>query len=128
MQNQVEGRNGGGIGVYQDVGAHTGAIIGRGSSGSGPELHGEVSNGFPTILQQVSKYASIPDAKDVDLVLLDGGANDLPLTNVFNWTASTASYLEAKTREYCGDDMKYLLNIVASAKMQNFFLPGLRIS
>ena len=113
VMNEVTNRNGGGIGVYKTVAAHTGAIIGNGNSGSGPEQDGEVPRSFPTILQQVSKWESIPDAKDVDLVLVDGGINDVKIEHILNIFDPTD--IAGATEQHCHQDMKSLLSAIAGA-------------
>ena len=68
------------IGVYKTVEAHHGAKIGRGDSTVKDKLPGELSTRYPTILQQVDRLSTIPDAGEIDLVLVTGGPNDLPIT------------------------------------------------
>ena len=118
--NQVSAKTAGSIGVYLTVAAHTGAIIGVGSpttfDPSQVRISGEIPSSYPTILQQVNEYASIPDAKDdVALVLMDGGINDVDLKNVFNWSLCTQPYMVALTQQHCHAGMKVLLSAVASA-------------
>jgi lysophospholipase L1-like esterase len=106
-------------GVYRTNEAHHGAKIGRGDSTVKDEMPGEMSSRWPTILQQVDSLSSISDAAEVDLILLDGGANDLPITDVMMKTPP--SQLEAakanliiKVHEYCFDDMVFMLQKVCS--------------
>jgi hypothetical protein len=118
--NQVSAKSAGSIGVYLTVAAHTGAIIGVGDpttfNPSQVRVSGEIPSSYPTILQQVNEYASIPDAKDdVALVLVDGGINDLNLSNVLNWSLCTQAYMVSQTQQHCHTDMKVLLSAVASA-------------
>ncbi len=115
VMNEVTNRNGGGIGVYKTVAAHTGAIIGNGNSGSGPSgQDGEVPRSFPTIFQQVPNcLASIPDAKDIDLVLVDGGINDVKIEHILNIFDPTD--IAAATEQHCHQDMKVLLTGIAGA-------------
>jgi hypothetical protein len=114
VMNEVATRNGGGIGLYKTVAAHTGAIIGVGNSDSGPELNSEVPNSFPTILEQVNKWKSIPDAKDVDLVLVDGGINDVGISTILN-IHDKPNLLQDATQQHCYKDMKTLLAAITSA-------------
>ncbi|MCQ6559353.1 SGNH/GDSL hydrolase family protein [Paenibacillus mendelii] len=72
----------GGIGFYKTVLAHSGAIIGAGVTNIQPSLPGEVPTSFPTVLQQVDLFTDLPD--HVDLVLMDGGMNDIDIRNVLN--------------------------------------------
>lgn len=68
------------LSVIKEVYAHSGAIIGSESlppkRGVGPE----VPYDYPTILQQVNNYPGI--AEQVDLVLIDGGINDVGLSKI----------------------------------------------
>ena len=107
------------IGVYPTIKAHHGAKIGRGDNTTKDELPGEMSTRFPTILQQVNSLSPIPDALDIDLIIINGGANDLPITDVM--LLSKPSQLEAekaslttRTRQYCFDDMIFMLQKVVS--------------
>ncbi len=105
--------------VYRTVKAHHGAKIGRGDNTTKGEMNGEISSRWPTILQQVDALSSIPDAAEVDLILIDGGANDLPITGVMLESDSTKlaavkQQLIADTRRYCFDDMIFMLQKVIS--------------
>jgi lysophospholipase L1-like esterase len=102
------------IGVYRTVAAHNGAIIGNGDTTTGPELNGEVPTKYPTILQQVDKLASLPDAQYVDLVLVEGGINDVQLKVIFDWRQSDQSLI-SRVEQYCHQDMRVLLTRIASA-------------
>jgi len=100
--------------VYTTDKSHHGAKIGRGDNTVKGEMPGEMSSRWPTILQQVASLSSIPDASEIDLVLVNGGANDLPITDVM--MTSSPSQLEnekanlrARTHQYCFDDMAFLL-------------------
>jgi len=112
VAQRVQQDNGGGIGVYSDVAAHTGAIIGRTVTQPAPELPGEVPTSGPTVFQQVQKLAARPSAPFVDLVLVDGGINDIGLNQIFDWM-STVDIASACV-QYCLDDMKQLLSAVGA--------------
>jgi lysophospholipase L1-like esterase len=98
------------IGVYKTVRAHSGAVIGanRSEVASKPQLPGEINTGEPTIIQQVNAYQGNPDA--VDLILLDGGINDIPPREILNPLAE--SNLVEETKQHCLDDMNKLLTQV----------------
>lgn len=73
--------------------AHSGAVIdGKPDPGILPdvEYQGELNIGTPTVMQQVDravkKYTELRriSADDVDLIIINGGINDLNLRNIFN--------------------------------------------
>lgn len=102
------------IGVYLTVEAHHGAVIGRGKYNKYDQLHGELSTDYPTIHQQVEKVAGQADAPDVDLVIMDGGANDLPITKVilesdYNQLNQIAATFKQDIERYSYHDFKDLL-------------------
>lgn len=112
-----------GIGVYRSVFAHTGAIIGRGKANIN-KFHGELPYDFPTVFQQVDAAAAQfgAAAAEVDLVILNGGINDMGLTKIVrtpNWKNAFAWHsdeVKEQVREiendivrYMHDDMKELL-------------------
>lgn len=71
---QVIPQREGGIGVYHELHAHSGAVIGMGNDRIENALYGEIPTDYPTILQQVD--ASINSPETVYLVLINGGIND----------------------------------------------------
>ncbi len=100
--------------VYKTIKAHHGAKIGRGDNTVKGDMPGEMSSRWPTILQQIDSLSTLPGATEVDLLILDGGANDLPITDVM--MTSKPSQLEAekqtlriRTHEYCYTDMVFML-------------------
>jgi len=103
--------NNGTIGVYKTVNAHSGATIGVGDNNQESPVNGEVPTSYPTILQQVDLYTG--DPKLVDLVLIDGGINDVTIEEIVSPIAT--SDLADLTQEHCYDDMKYLLEKVTGA-------------
>lgn len=77
---------------------------------------GEVPAHWPTISRQISLAGSPsvpgqPAARDVDLVLIDGCANNLGITTVLNPFLSDEE-LRSDTRAYCGAGMTNVLNAV----------------
>jgi len=104
IKNYLELQNN--IGVYVSVEAHHGAIIGKNKHTQYDKLHGEISTDYPTIHQQVSKIANEPDASAVDLVLMDGGANDIPITRVM--IESDPDDLSQISQDFKQDINKYL--------------------
>ena len=105
------------IGVYKTIKAHHGAKIGAGDTTVKDEIPGELSTRYPTITQQVDSFSSLPDAGEIDLVLLDGGANDLPITDYMLKTtpselAAKKQELVERTRQHCFFDMLGLLQKV----------------
>ncbi len=109
--------------------AHSGAII-------QPNLvadvfgagEGEVPASYPSIHRQVHRaYDAMLPSKanlEVDLVLLNGGANDVGITNILNPLASSGSVRDL-TRAALADRMKYLLPIAAGLfPNAKFVVPG----
>jgi hypothetical protein len=80
---------------------------------------GEVPSSFPTIAHQID-LASSPSvanpfaAADVDLVLVDGCANNLGITTVLNPFGDDGS-LHTQTQAYCNDGMSNILMKVVQA-------------
>lgn len=103
--------------VHKTIKAHHGAPIGRNNTVVKPEMPGELSSRWPTILQQVDTMATLPDAPHVDLVIIGGGANDLPITDVMLISdaqnlQNEISSLVARTKQFCKDDMVFMLQKV----------------
>lgn len=84
--------------------AHSGAIIGVDSTAEVLTCDGEVPTSFPTIIQQVD---NAPDT-DVDLVILNGGINDIDIRYILNPFTETADLIDV-TNRFCGTDMLALL-------------------
>lgn len=104
----------GGIGVQKLVRAHSGAIIGLGDTTVEPPLDGEVPTKRPTVLQQVGSLAAELNGRerDVRLVLVGGGFNDVDLTWALMPTTGTDEIAAAVDRR-CRQDMAVLLERVA---------------
>ncbi|WP_419873434.1 IPT/TIG domain-containing protein [Candidatus Pristimantibacillus sp. PTI5] len=77
----IQAKNGN-IKQYTSVLAHSGATIGVGNSITAEPVDGEVPTSYPTILQQCELFTGRRDK--VDLVLMDGGMNDVDVTTILN--------------------------------------------
>lgn len=97
------------LGAKLEMLAHAGAKIGLRDSYSVIMPSGEVPCFFPTILQQLQRYAGDPG--EVRWVLMNGGINDVEVHRVFNPMVPQYE-LELHTRNYCGRDMLALLKQV----------------
>ena len=87
--------------------AHSGAVIGVGSTATAPTYDGEVPTSFPTIVQQCE---AAPDTR-VDLVILNGGINDIDIRYILNPFTEAADLVDV-THQVCGADMRRLLDRV----------------
>ncbi|HEX8248640.1 MAG TPA: SGNH/GDSL hydrolase family protein [Pyrinomonadaceae bacterium] len=104
--------------------AHSGATILWRNDQAYPKdrvttFNGELNISTPTILQQVKNafkyYESTPyKAQGVDLVLVNGGINDLGAFNLIN-PFTNKKWIEKKARQYCGEDMFGLLENVCQS-------------
>ncbi|MCB0662158.1 MAG: hypothetical protein KDC24_05435 [Saprospiraceae bacterium] len=125
LKDYIESQNE--IGVYLQVEAHQGAIIGRGKNQVFDKFHGELSTDYPTILQQMKKSASQSDAKESDLVVLFGGANDLEITKFMldsdpDDLPKTEREFKEKIEKYCYEDLKFTINKALSDFPEAFLL------
>jgi hypothetical protein len=100
--------NNGTIGVYKTIHAHSGANIWVDNNNQLSALNGEVPNSYPTIIQQVDLYTG--DHNQVDLVLIDGGINDVTIEEIVSPIAT--SDLADQTQDCCYNKMKVLLEKV----------------
>jgi lysophospholipase L1-like esterase len=73
-----------GVTVRAIVRAHSGATIGWNKGGTAERLDGEIPTSYPTIQQQVEEFTGPPEAKAIDLVLVDGGINDVKVDRILN--------------------------------------------
>jgi lysophospholipase L1-like esterase len=89
--------------------AHSGAVIGTSSDGSREVEAGEIPVGSPSLWQQVLAQA---DWSEVELVLLNGGINDVSLTRILNPGTST-SRLKQLVDQFCRQAMQDLLEHTA---------------
>ncbi|HEX9366295.1 MAG TPA: SGNH/GDSL hydrolase family protein [Vicinamibacterales bacterium] len=85
--------------------AHSGAVIGVDAGFAAATCDGEVPTSFPTILQQCD---AAPDT-DVDLVILNGGINDIDIRYILN-PFTERDDLADVTRRFCGTDMSTLID------------------
>ena len=84
---------------------HSGAVIGaRGALGRGAD--GEVPLPRPTIIEQCEAFTNSPEA--VDVVLMNGGINDVGVARILNPFAVVPS-LSLRIEQACHDDMLNLL-------------------
>ena len=91
--------------VSADNCSHSGATIGVGAGHNGA-ADGEVPDSYPTILDQCGNYANAPG--DVDLVLVNGGINDVNVRTILD-PLTSVNHLTDLTRKHCHDDMVTLL-------------------
>ncbi len=68
-------------------------------------LHGEIPNAAPSVVKQAQL---VPNPAEIDFVLVDGGANDIGLSNAMNPDLDVA-WIAEQARTKCGDRMKSLL-------------------
>jgi hypothetical protein len=91
--------------------AHAGAVIGVGRANAPGASSPEIPYSYPTILTQCSGFNDNPNG--VDLVLLDGGINDVDVRNILNPLTNFVA-LGDRTKLHCYSDMKQLLVAVAT--------------
>jgi hypothetical protein len=91
--------------------AHSGAVIGAFGANGGIPVTGEVPGSLPTIIEQCDGFSD--SAETVDLVLLDGGINDVGVSTILNPLAIIPS-LSARTTRACHDGMLALLKTVSA--------------
>jgi len=106
-------------GVSLERTAHSGAVIGAFGATGIPEV-GEVPGSRLTIIEQCDAFSNSPEG--VDLVLLDGGINDIGVATILNPLALIPPLASRITRA-CHDGMLVLLKKI-SAK---FSKPSCRI-
>lgn len=95
--------------------AHSGAIIGVSRTNLPGAPNGEIPDSYPTILDQCAVFSDQPNT--VDLVLVDGGINDVDVRNILDPLTSFKA-LGDRTKLHCYSDMKQLLAAVV-AKFPN---------
>jgi lysophospholipase L1-like esterase len=100
--------------------AHSGAVIGTPADSSTEVENGEVPVPAPSVWQQV---LAPRDWSPIELVLLNGGINDVSLTRILN-PAIGATQLEGLVNQFCNTGMVALLE-AAAAKL---ILPQARIA
>ena len=100
--------------------AHSGAVIGTSSDSSTEAEAGEIPVVTPSVWQQVLAWK---DWSKVEIVVLDGGINDVSLTRILNPGTSTNHLIEL-VNQFCNKAMEELLEATA-AKLT---VPGARIA
>ncbi len=90
--------------------AHSGAVIGA-SPTQGNFADGEVPVARPTIIEQCDGFANSPET--VDLVLMNGGINDVGVATILNPLALFPS-LASRVHSACHDAMLTLLRKVSA--------------
>ena len=95
-------------GVTLESSAHSGAVIGAQGAIGTPEP-GEVPASRLSIIEQCDNFNNAPG--EADLVILDGGINDVGVATILNPLALIPS-LEARVVHACHDGMLALLNKV----------------
>jgi hypothetical protein len=106
-------------GVTVECAAHSGAVIGATGSTGNPEP-GEVPASRLSIVEQCDAYTNSPET--VDLVLMDGGINDVGVATILNPLALIPS-LDTRIIRACHDGMLVLLKKVGA----KFSKPSCRI-
>ena len=96
-------------GVTLERFAHSGAIIGPGPGRTA--TNGEVPVSSPTILAQL---ALVPTPETADLVILNGGINDVGLARILNPLAVIPS-LQNRVEDACHKGMRNLLRAASAA-------------
>ncbi len=86
--------------------AHSGAVIGRAAHCATTTFPGEVPESCPSILQQIAEYPGDPSS--VRYVMVNGGINDIDIRTILN-PFTLFSDLASDIRQYCFEDMKFLL-------------------
>ena len=126
-----------GVPATLSVFARSGAIIGAGPSGDEPNcfVAGELPDSNPTVWLQANVAAGNPQrsgcilptrpavpALDVDLVLVDGGINDIEVTKILDPTAPSMATL---VNQFCETRMDWLLtNLPALFPNAKFVVTG----
>jgi lysophospholipase L1-like esterase len=97
-------------GATLESAAHSGAVIGA-TGATGTPQPGEVPASRLSIIEQCDAYANSPDT--VDLVLMNGGINDVGVANILNPFAVIPP-LETRVAHACHDGMLVLLKKVSA--------------
>jgi lysophospholipase L1-like esterase len=105
--------------VLESADVHSGAVIGTSITQVALKF-GEVPESFPSIIDQCSRFTNSPET--VNLVLLNGGINDVGVNHIMNPLAIYPT-LSARVEEACYRSMKSLLTMVS----QKFSLPNCQI-
>jgi lysophospholipase L1-like esterase len=106
--------------AFKIVKAHSGAIIGTAGDAAPEGLEdwpAEVPSREPSIHCQMESFAAEHDPAEVDLVIIDGGINDVGIRTIFNPRTTTAD-LQSLIRYACGTSMTALL-LAAATRFPN---------
>jgi hypothetical protein len=103
--NLLQARMGGPSEVELAMPAHSGATIGITFAGEQRSWNGEVPKDTPTVVTQLDL---IPDPSTIDLVLVNGGINDVNVRRILD-PLTRSSDLRSLTWQACHVDMKKLL-------------------
>ena len=99
----------GNIDTFVDMMAHSGAVLG--TSVGAPAGSGEIPDSVPTIPAQLAAIGAITSPLDVDLVIVNGGINDVTVGTILN-PATTTAALTTATLAACGTLMTGFLGTV----------------
>jgi lysophospholipase L1-like esterase len=103
--------------------AHSGARINIPGSTTRPNVTPEVPTASPTIISQIDAVA---DPDQVDILLLNGGINDVDVRKIMN-PSTTTEELSLMTKSACYGSMKALLQrsiAVLGSPQTRFFVTG----
>ena len=89
--------------------AHSGSTLGAQTDNSTETAYPEVPVSYPSVWQQIT---TVPDWTDVDLLILNGGINDVSLTRILNPWVSPAQIAQL-TQQFCLGEMSRLLPVAA---------------
>lgn len=90
--------------------AHSGAVIGTAKDSLAMVQDGEIPLSLPSIWQQVQSQS---DWSQVQIVLLDGGINDIGLTRILN-PLTTTNHLTQLVDQFCNQAVQELLEAAGS--------------
>ncbi|MGD0156163.1 MAG: hypothetical protein ABSB50_08695 [Terracidiphilus sp.] len=95
--------------------AHSGALLGSPRDSSNQREHPEIPVGYPSIWQQM---ASVNDWNDIEVVILNGGINDVSLARILNpWIA--AEQIAQLANQFCATEMeRFLCKLVSLVKTE----------
>src|SRR5579859_203276 len=100
--------------------AHSGAVIGTSNDSATEIEQGEIPVSWPSVWQQV---LAVKDWSQVEIVLLNGGLNDVSLTRILN-PAVQAKQVADLVNQFCNIGMQALLSATAG----KITLPNARIA
>jgi len=99
----------GDIDTFVDMRAHSAAVLGAATGA--PAASGEIPDAAPNIPAQLAAIGAIKSPKDIDVVVVDGGINDVGVGTILNPNTGTAT-LTAATTAACGTAMTTLLGTI----------------